>query len=77
MRITIRVTGLLTEYFTAGKAELPLTMETPLTIKEILAQIKLSHELVMTVIVNGERKDLLYIPKEGEEIVLISPLAGG
>lgn len=77
MQIRVRVTGLLTEYFPAGKGELQVILESALTIKEILKKIKVSHELVLTIIVNGERKDLLYVPKEGEEIVLISPLAGG
>lgn len=77
MHIKVRVTGLLTEYFPAGKGVLPVISETPLTVKELLKEIKVSHELVLTIVVNGERKDLAYIPQEGEEIVLISPLAGG
>ncbi|AEF94179.1 hypothetical protein Desca_1320 [Desulfotomaculum nigrificans CO-1-SRB] len=77
MQIKIKVTGLLTEYFPVGKGILPLHIEKPLTIKEILKLIPLSHELVMTVLVNGQRQDLSYIPPDEAEIVLISPLAGG
>ncbi|SHE36897.1 MoaD/ThiS family protein [Desulforamulus putei] len=77
MQIKVRVTGLLTEYFPAGKGILPVSLEKPLTVKEILQQIKVNHQLVMTVVVNGQRRDLSYVPGDGEEIVLISPLAGG
>lgn len=77
MQIKIRVTGLLTEYFSAGKGELPVYLENPLTVGKILQHIKLNHELVMTIIVSGQRRDLSYVPQDGEEIVLISPLAGG
>ncbi|MCL5290599.1 MAG: MoaD/ThiS family protein [Bacillota bacterium] len=77
LQIKIRVTGLLTEYFSAGKGELLFSLEKPLTVEEILQHIKLNHELVMTVVVSGQRRDLSYVPQDGEEIVLISPLAGG
>ncbi|SHJ95260.1 MoaD/ThiS family protein [Desulforamulus aeronauticus] len=77
MQITIRVTGLLTEYFPAGKGILPVFLTAPSTVQEILRQIKVNSELVMTVVVNGQRRDLSYTPQDGEEIVLISPLAGG
>jgi len=75
--VKIKVTGLLTEYFPAGKGELPLALKQPKAVKEILQLIKMNHELVMTVMVNGERKDLSYVPGHGDEIVLVSPLAGG
>lgn len=77
MQITIRVTGLLTEYFPAGKGILPVSLTDPATIQDILEQIKVNPELVMTVVVNGQRRELSYLPQDGEEIVLISPLAGG
>ncbi|WP_238473162.1 hypothetical protein [Desulforamulus profundi] len=77
LQVKVRVTGLLTEYFPAGKGVLPVSMDKPLTVKEILQQIKVNHELVMTVVVSGQRRDLSYVPQDGEEIVLISPLAGG
>lgn len=77
LRVRLKVTGLLTEYFPAGKGVLPILLSCPATIKEILQQIGVSHELVMTVLVNGQRSDMAYIPKEDDEIVLISPVAGG
>ena len=77
MQIKFRVTGLLTEYFPAGKGILPVSLTTPCTVQEILQQIKVNSELVMTVVVNGQRRDLSYTPQDGEIIVLISPLAGG
>ncbi|GAB6157406.1 hypothetical protein JCM39194_06060 [Desulfotomaculum varum] len=77
MQVRVRVTGLLTEYFPAGKEVLTVPLSQPLTVKEILQQIKINHQLVMTVVVNGQRRDLSYKPGDGAEIVLISPLAGG
>ncbi|WP_235695508.1 MoaD/ThiS family protein [Desulforamulus hydrothermalis] len=73
----VRVTGLLTEYFPAGKEVLTVSLSKPLTVKEILQQIQVNHQLVMTVVVNGQRRDLSYKPADNAEIVLISPLAGG
>lgn len=77
MLVRVRVTGLLTEYFSAGKGILDVPLSTPMSVKEILQKIKLNHELVMTVVINGQRRELSYQPQDGEEIVLISPVAGG
>lgn len=31
----------------------------------------------MNVLVNGKRQDKNYVPQEGDEVILVSPLAGG
>lgn len=54
-----------------------IVMPTSATARELLAQLKLNHELVGLVIVNKRQVGLNHILSDGDKVELFSPLCGG
>ena len=49
----------------------------PESIEKVLERVGFSPDLVVFALVNGEKADLSLIVKDGDEVVLVSPLMGG
>lgn len=78
MRVRLRTSGHLAEYLPAtqeGVLEVDAPAGAP--VSELLASLGVPSGLVMGVLVEGRRRPLSYLPHDGEEVVLISPPAGG
>ncbi len=56
---------------------LSIVMPAGATARELLALLKLNHELVGLVIVNKRQVGLKYILSDGDSVELFSPLCGG
>lgn len=54
-----------------------IVMPVGTTVRELLALLKLNHELVGLVIVNIRQVGLNYILSDGDSVELFSPLCGG
>lgn len=78
MRMTIRAVGHAVEYFPGGKDRFDLEVDGPLTIADLLEKLEVKRVFVMAAIVDGQRRDLDFrIDRDGAEVVLITPPAGG
>lgn len=76
MKIVVKAMGMADKVL-GGKDGLVLTLEEPLTIKEILStKLGVDPGAVMAVLVNGHYQKRDYVPREGDEIVLVPPLGG-
>ncbi|MDZ4132251.1 MAG: MoaD/ThiS family protein [Dethiobacteria bacterium] len=56
---------------------LSIVMPAGATARELLALLKLNHELVGLLIVNKRQVGLNYILSDGDSVELFSPLCGG
>jgi hypothetical protein len=77
VKVVLRVSGHIAEYFPSGAEALELELEESLPVSAILGRIGVAPGLVMAVLVNGRRQPLSYVPSDGEELTLVAPPAGG
>ena len=76
-RIKLAIEGHAREFFPAGKDAFDLTLPGPVSIREIIAGLSVSADLIMSVFVNGQLVDKDSVPPDGAEVILLSPPAGG
>ncbi|MGI5839127.1 MAG: hypothetical protein ACOX8W_05635 [bacterium] len=77
MRYILQIVGHLREVIPAGNGDITVTRPEPGTIREILAAAGINPDLVMAVLVDGERKKKDFVPPDGATLVCLSALAGG
>lgn len=77
MKVVLRVSGHVVEYFPGGMGRLEVEMDRPEPLSEILAGLGVAEGLIMAALVGGARRPLSYEPLDGEEVTLIGPPAGG
>lgn len=81
MEITVRLYGALRRYSSAadGAKHRPFTMtiQRGATVKQILEKLGIAAEFVSGVAVNGEHSPLSAPLREGDEVYLFPPAAGG
>ena len=77
MGFTIQIIGHLLEELPQAVSDLVVDLPAGLTIREILAEAGIIPDLVMTVLVNGERQNKDHIPPAGATLTCLSALAGG
>lgn len=77
MKVTLSCIGGSVAYFPTGTAKLEATAEEGDTIEAVLAKQGVSKDLFMFAQVRGVKVDLSYLVRASDDIVLVSPLAGG
>lgn len=78
MKVTLLVYGHTREYFPGRAERHEIELPDPLSVEEILSKLlKVDPALVMAVMAGGRRYPKSYVPQDGEEVVLLSPAAGG
>ncbi len=78
MKVIIRATGTFRERFPQGQDRVVVRLERPLPVKEILTEkLGIGTEGLAAVVVDGQYKSRDYVPADGEEVILVSPLGGG
>ena len=78
MKVTFRATGTFRERFPPGQDRITVCLEYPLPVKKILAEkLGINPDGLMAVVAGGRYRNRDYVPADGEEIILISPLGGG
>jgi len=75
--VKIIVHGHSAEFFPGKKDTFFLEADGRTSIADFLNSLGVKQELIMNVLVNGKRQDKNYVPQEGDEVILVSPLAGG
>lgn len=76
-KVTVRVHGHMKEYLPAQSCPLEVRLAEPRTVREVLDQLGINHELVMTAFVNGERASMGSLIDRDSELLIMSPPAGG
>lgn len=71
------VHGHTAEYFPGKRTRHVVSLESPVSVREIIERLGVRPELIMGVFVEGCRMSKDYVPSDGAEVVLISPAAGG
>jgi sulfur carrier protein ThiS len=77
MRVSLQLTGHLTEFFPLLKQVTAFAFDRPVTVADVLAEAKVPAELPSVIACNGQRVTLEHVPADGDHLLLISPLAGG
>jgi hypothetical protein len=78
MKVVLKVHGHLREFFPGQAERHEVALTGPLSVAEILReQLGVDPALVMAVVAGGRRRTRDYVPADGEELVLLSPAAGG
>jgi molybdopterin converting factor small subunit len=76
MQVTVRLEGHLREFFPALEQPRVVELESPKTVAEIIA-LFMEPTLPSSVLCNRLRVERDHVPGDGDEMVLLSPLAGG
>jgi sulfur carrier protein ThiS len=77
MKIVLSCVGGSAQYFPGGGKKIEVEARDRDTIEDMLARLGVSKDLFMFAQANGEKVDLSYRVREGDDIMLVSPLAGG
>lgn len=77
MQVTVRLEGHLREFFPALMQPLTVSLEAPVTVAEIIAAVGMDPSLPSSVLCNKLRVERDHVPADGDELILLSPLAGG
>lgn len=77
MQVTVRLEGHLREFFPALHGPVLVDLGEPLTVGEILEAVGMPPTLPTAVLCAKVRVGLDFVPADGDELVLLSPLAGG
>jgi len=77
MKVVLLLQGHASEFFPGGRNRLEVELEAPSSINQILDKLGVSRSLVMYAFSEGVRRDKDYVPKDGEEVLLVSPPSGG
>ncbi|HWI52698.1 MAG TPA: hypothetical protein VNT01_11230 [Symbiobacteriaceae bacterium] len=77
MQVTVRLEGHLREFFPKLHVPMVLTLDGPRTVAEIIEAAGMAATLPSSVLCGRQRVALDHVPADGDELVLLSPLAGG
>ncbi|MCL6636048.1 MAG: hypothetical protein K6T29_09855 [Peptococcaceae bacterium] len=78
VKVVFRATGTLRERFSPGQEAVTVYLERPQPVKEILVEkLGINPEGLAAVVVAGRYRSRDYVPEDGDEIILISPVGGG
>lgn len=78
VKVVFRATGTLRERLSPGQEAVVVCLERALPVKEILAEkLGIDPDGLAAVVVVGRYRSRDYVPEDGDEIILISPVGGG
>lgn len=77
MRVTLQTRGYLQQVFPDKKDTVIIEIGEPESVRALLARLNISPDLVMVVLSAGQRRDLDYVPADGELVTVLPPISGG
>jgi len=77
MYVILRLEGHIREFYPHLQEPTTIFLSRPATVAEILGQAGIPAELPGAVLCGKLRVGLDHVPEDGQELVLLSPLAGG
>ena len=77
LHIHLRVAGHCVDYFPDGRREFDLTPPAGSTVETLLVGLGVRPGVVMGVTIDGTRRPVSHPLADGDEVVVLSPPAGG
>lgn len=77
MKIVLSCVGGSVQYLPQGGKKIEVRAEAGETVEDVLRRLSVSKDLFMFALANGEKVELSYRVREGDDLVLVSPLTGG
>lgn len=77
MRAVLRISGHARTFFPGERDYIEVEFQANETLADILVKLGVSPDLFMFGVVRDEKVDLDYIPRDGDEIALLSAVMGG
>ena len=77
MKLNVELQVYLQEYSPSGAAKFEYELADGATVMTLVDALGVPDELANIVIVSGENTDPKHVLKDGDEVILIPPLAGG
>ncbi|MGI5852695.1 MAG: MoaD/ThiS family protein [Bacillota bacterium] len=78
LRITLQTRGYLQQVFPDKKDTVVVEVERPEAVRALIARLNIHPDLVMVVLSgDGQRRDLDYVPGDGEVVTILPPISGG
>ncbi len=77
VKILLSCVGGSAQYVPGGGKKAEVVVDADMTIVDVLGRLGVSADLFMFALVNGEKVDLSHQMREGDDVVLVSPLSGG
>ncbi len=79
MRINVRLSGSLRRYIPDGAEGSPFELEVAdgTTVSQVMSRLGVPAERAHMATVDGEQVDVAQVVREGQEVSLFPPLAGG
>jgi len=74
MKVTVKLFATLRNF---GPVEQEMELAEHSTLEDLIKMLKLPEKIPLLKIVNGEHRSIYYCLKEGDEIALFPPIAGG
>jgi molybdopterin converting factor small subunit len=77
-RVTLQTAGYLQQIFPDKKDTVVIEIGEPESVRVLIARLNISPDLVMVVLSgDGQRRDLDYVPADGELVTVLPPISGG
>jgi molybdopterin converting factor small subunit len=77
MKIEVELFGFLADYGPEGKGEFQVNLDGEATVGQLMERIACPSDVPLLVLVNGQRVEASCPLKEGDEVFIFSPVAGG
>ena len=77
MKIKVELFGFLADYGPEGKDEFQVDLDGEATVGQLMERIAFPSDVPLLVLVNGQRVEVSCSLKEGDEVFVFSPVAGG
>lgn len=78
VKVVLRATGTFRERFPPGQEAVTVCLERPQPVRQILAEkLGIDPDGLAAVVVAGRYRSRDYVPADGDEVILISPVGGG
>ena len=77
MKIEVELFGFLADYGPEGKGEFQIDLDGEATVGQLMERIACPFDVPLMILVNGQRVEVSYSLKEGDEVFVFSPVAGG
>lgn len=75
--IEVKLYAYLPNISKSRRRELKISPEEGLTVQDILVREELPQQIASVVMVNGRRVEMDYLLKDGDEMAVFPPVAGG
>ncbi|HHW19170.1 MAG TPA: MoaD/ThiS family protein [Firmicutes bacterium] len=77
IKVTLSAMGHSAQYFPGGSGKVEVYVTPSRTLEGILEDLGVAKDLFMFALVEDKKVGFDYVPRDGDEVVLVSPVMGG